>query len=265
MSDAKKVAVVTPLAVRSVPLDFHLSYIEAMQYLQNNFRRLPFEIIEMRMVAPTTFPIDANRNECIGWLKKWDTDISVWIDADQRLEKDTIFKLLQGVVQYPIYAGMYYLKKPPYYPIVFQSNDKFDIFKPIWKFPEDKLFYADMIGMGCCAIRKSVFEKLESPYFKYQPIPKELGEISEYMEFKVKEGVADVSEDVWFWKQVRQKTDYKIVIDPKIQVGHCSDYVVTHGVFKGHMDYQRELTEVQLGEYKFKKFWDELCQAEIVK
>ena len=242
----KSIAIVTPLALSSVPIEFFQSFIQAQQYLQVKAGELPFEIKQIRWIAPHTFPIDANRNECVAWLKKWDIDVSVWIDADQRLEMDTLFKLLSKGDDYPVYAGIYHLKKPDYYPIIFHTNDDFDVFSPIYFYPEEDLFYADMIGMGCVKIDREVFDKLERPYFKYSPIPREISEVGDIAKFKYENDVHDVSEDVYFWRQVRENTDFKIVVDPTIQVGHVTDISINVNNFIGYHNYKRELMIKQI-------------------
>ena len=270
---SKKVGIVTPLALQSVSIEFHLSYLANIQYLQIHADELPFKLCDVRMIAPSTFPIDANRNECIAWIKKWDCDITVWFDADQDLancatvdrKPDTLFRLLRDGYEYPIYAGIYYLKKPPFHPIIFQANDSFDAFRPIWRMPEEDLFYADMIGMGCCKIDRSVINALEKPYFAYNQLPESIAKMGDLARFKYDNGVGDVSEDVHFWKQVRDFTKDRIVVDPKIQVGHVTKAVITKEVFQGHMQGNLENLKHEKGEEEFNKIWNDICQAEIVK
>lgn len=264
----KSIAIVTPLATPSLPTDFHITSREATQYLIANVNKLPFDVVGVRVIEPPTFPIDANRNECVAWIKHHKVDISVWIDGDQKLNQTTIFDLLNKGYEYPIYAGMYYLKEYPYYPVVFKSDDKFAGHKPILKFPTDKLFYADMIGMGCVKIDTEVFEKLNRPYFKYQRMRKNVADRTmhpEYSKFKYFAGVNDVSEDVWFWKQVRDKTDYRIVVDPQIQVGHITQLSINYNVFRSFYDANEQLVKKSMEKEEFKKFMDGVCQAEIVK
>ena len=270
--ESKNVGIVTPLALQSLPVEFHLSYLANIQYLQLNADRLPFKVKSVRMIAPHTFPIDANRNESIAWIKKWDIDITVWLDADQDImnyaddrKPTTIFNLLKNGYEYPVYAGIYYLKKPPYHPIIFKANDDFDVFSPIWKFPKDQLFWADMIGMGCCKIDRSIINKLDKPYFEYNPIPAELAGSGDLARFKYENGVNDVSEDVAFWRQVRRKTGTRVVVDPGIQVGHVSKYVVTQSIFEAHMEANKDMALKQMGEKKFNNYWESICQAETLK
>lgn len=226
----------------SVPTLFHASQRAAIEYLIQNEKNLPFPVGEIRMWEPTTFPIDANRNECVGHILNNDIDMSVWIDGDETLKQDTIFQLFAKGFGRPIYAGVYYLKKEPYYPIVFKANAVFTEFQPIFKYP-DEPFYADMIGMGCVKIDTEVFKKLDKPYFKYQEIPESLSRLGEYVQFKIKNGVGDVSEDVWFWKQIRQKTDYRVVVDPNIDVGHITQIPITKSIAESAWEAYRQYSK----------------------
>ena len=265
----KRVGIVTPLALEKVDIEFSESFIANFTYLQQHAHELPFKLKEIQKITPQTFPIDANRNECIARIKKHDCDISVWFDADQDLmndatperKPDVLFRLLRDGYNYPIYAGMYYLKKAPFHPIVFNADSKFKQFRPIWRFPSDKLFYADMIGMGCVKIDRSVIDKLDPPYFRYNVMPKQLAGLGDLARFKYENKVGDVSEDVAFWRQVKKITDDRIVVDPKIQVGHCTKNVITYGVFKAHLQGVLEQLKTQKGD-KFDEWWETVCKAE---
>jgi hypothetical protein len=248
-----------------VPQEFFLSFFRANEYLMQRTGELPYKDVSFQLFSPSTFPIDANRNECVALAKENKIDISIWLDADQELAEDTLFRMLKHGKDFPIYAGIYYLKAKPYHPIVFKANKNFKLFYPIWRYPKDELFYADMIGMGCVKIDTKVFDSLEAPYFKYSPIPRELVKIDEKMAFKHKNKVHDVSEDVAFWRQLFKKTDYRIVVDPRMQVGHIRKDVVEPG-FVMQQAYQNKLiTQKQMGE-KFDAYWDkEVTKAELVK
>lgn len=243
MKKVKKIGIFIPLAfpMKMVPEDFLMSFHQATEYALQRADELPYEPV-VELFTPSTFPTDANRNECVGLTLEKGFDITIWFDGDQKLAPDTLYRLLVDGNDYPIYSGMYYLKSHPYHPIVFHNKKNFKVFIPIWRYPLKDLFFADMIGMGCVKIDREVFEKLDSPYFKYNEIPQELiddlklepeknKETIEKLEFKKRHGVCDVSEDVWFWRQVKEKTDYKIVVDPKIQVGHVRKDVVDQNTF----------------------------------
>ena len=239
-----KLGIITPLALGNISVYFYKSIVAARNYLIANESKLPFQVEDIKLWEPSTFPLDANRNECVSHILENDVDMSVWIDADQVLKEDTIFQLFSKGYQYPIYAGIYYLKKEPFYPIAFKQKDKdFRQFETLFRYP-DEPFYADMIGMGCVKINKEVFEKLDKPYFKYQYVPPVLGGLSDYMQFKVNHEVHDVSEDVWFWKQVKEKTDYRVVVDPNIDVGHITQMSITRSIAESAWGVYRENDQI---------------------
>jgi len=212
--DRKKVALVIPSALKQFPRDTNYSFLYAYSYLLNRIEDLPFEIERLEIIAPSEFPIDACRNMAVAEILEKNFDISVWFDADQTFPKNMIFRLLNNPE--PIVAGMYYVKAPPFYPVVFKETKGTDFlwFKPIIEFPEDDYFYADMIGMGCVKIDVKVFkeiantfeagEKLE--FFRYGINPVTIDvmehEKDENKLYKArlrqKYAIRDVSEDVYF-------------------------------------------------------------------
>ena len=76
--------------------------------------------------------------------------------------------------------------------------------------------------------------------------------------------VYDVSEDKNFWRLVKKQTDYRIVIDPKIQVGHVTTQVVTPTVFEGFKNFNLEAIKAEKGEEEFNKWWAEFEEPELV-
>jgi len=272
--DAKTIGIITPMALERLEYEYSESFLANMAYLDMHIDDLPFKVKAVRRINPKTVNIAENRNECIAWAKKWDCDITVWFDADQEFmntsnerEPDILFRLLNDGYKYPVYAGIYYLKKSPFHPVIFKNiDDVFEQFSSIVDFPDDELFYADMIGMGCVKIDMDVIRKLDNPYFMYKQIPKSLAGMGDLVNFKHENKIADISEDVYFWEQVKKKTDYRIVVDPKIQVGHIGKAIINQHVFKSNYDYNIELAKQELKtEKKFKEWKSKLCQAEIVK
>ena len=268
----KNLGIITPMALTSLEYEFHESYLANLSYLQNNAHKLPFKLGEVRRITPRTVNIASNRNESVAWAKKFDCDYTVWFDADQDFknygtkerEPDILFRLLKDGFEYPVYAGIYYLKKPPYHPIIFEADKTFKEFRPIWRFPDDKLFYADMIGMGCVKIDLEVLNKLDMPYFEYKVLPKSLAGLGPYARFKHDNKIADVSEDVAFWRQIKKKTDYRIVVDPNIQAGHIVKNIITPQVFE--MQMEESIAEIKKTKPKdeFEEWWQEVREAELV-
>lgn len=258
--------------------DTVFSFIYAYSYLLNRMDDLPFTIEHLEIIAPAEFPIDACRNMAVAEVLDGNFDTTVWFDADQTFPKNMIFRLLNNPE--PIVSGMYYLKAPPYYPIVFKETRDTDFlwFKPVVEYPGDDYFYADMIGMGCVKIDVKVFKEIAKTFtdkiefFKYgvNPITIDVME-HETDDLKLKKAklrqkyvIRDVSEDVYFWKQVREKTDYKIVIDPKIQCGHIGQLEITQTLFKNFYESKLDMVKSENPE-EHKKIMELVCRAEAIK
>ena len=166
----KKVVVFLPCAGVSFPKEFVESYLKARTYFYYNIKG--FELVEF---FPAFTPnMAATRNFCVGKVIEgfkggFVPDVSIWLDIDHELSVDVLVRLLKH--DEPIVSGMYYLKSPPYYPIVY-NREKYDsetnlwTYKTILEYPFDKMFIADMVGMGCVKIDREVFTKLNAPYFQ---------------------------------------------------------------------------------------------------
>jgi len=248
----KKIVIFIPKTGHRSSYDskFIESYMAAKDYLFAKYDEIPFTFT-LSQYFSHTFPIDANRNECVSMAIKNDIDLSIFLDTDHILPVDVLYKLIKHDL--PIVAGVYFLKGEPHPPVVYKENEElskdFDVFNAIYYIGDEtiyerkELFEADMTGAGCFAISLDVLKQLKKPYWKYRPIPeglitedekfvhsgnqgreKELEEVIEKWsadtKFKVENEIASATEDVWFWRNVRNNTDYKLMIDPTITMPH---------------------------------------------
>jgi len=224
------------------------SFIAAKDYLHAKASEIPFTFTISQYFSHT-FPIDANRNECISMAIKNDIDLSIFFDTDHVIQTDTLLKLIKHDL--PVVAGVYCSKGEPFPPVVYRENDgsvDFDLFNVIYKIGDksiyeyEDLFPADMVGGGCFAISLDVLKKLKKPYWKYRPLPQGLltdddkqafsgnteleRELEETLKdwlpdtrFKIENDVHSATEDVWFWRNVRQ-AGYQLMVDPTIVLPH---------------------------------------------
>lgn len=259
----KKIAVFVPLSfpMGMVFQDFFLSFFVMNEYFSSRIDELPF-IPEVQLFCPNIADLSGNRTWCGAKAIEDGFDITIHFDADQRLQADTLFRLLNN--DYPIYAGMYYVKKEPFHPVVFNDVDSFEVFAPTYRYPLTELFYADMLGMGCVKIDTQVFKDLTPPYFKYAVPPKSLvdaldpekdKEKIKDIKMKIKYKINDVSEDVYFWRKVN-KAGYKIVVDPLIQLGHVRKDIVDQKNFFKTSVLNRKKAEIQKGD-DFERWWND--------
>ena len=267
----RKVIIFLPLAKSSVDTEFFENYIMAKTYLMHHADELPWEI-ELMEYFCHTFPIDANRNECatrfiegmpISGQRVWRADFSIWLDTDHTIPIDTLFKLLKH--DRPIMLGVYYTKAKsrgqPFYPVIFKRReDTKDLFKAVMEFPEKDIFEIDFAGMGCACIKREVFEKLDRPYFKYMRHPK--GTAAKDSDWKHESEIEDISEDRWFWDQVKDKTEYPILVDPTVQFGHIGKMIFDSHMYKAWLEtYKQRLIE----EHGQEKFDDKIAIAHCIK
>ena len=220
-----------PCAGLSFPREFVQSYLQARTYFQHHPDMIgKFELVED---FPNYTPnMAANRNICAGKVIEgvygFRPDISIWLDIDHQLPYDVLVRLLSN--ENPVVSGMYFGKNPPYYPIVYEKYKydrglKFWLYKSMFDYDQIDPFEADMVGMGCVRIDREVFLKLKPPYFRYQP--HSLLENMKELEFLIRHGVENNTEEPKFWEQVREK-GYKIIVDPKIQLGHIGKLIVNN-------------------------------------
>ena len=225
----KKVVVFLPCAGVSFPKEFVESYLKARTYFQNHKAMDGFELVEY---FPAFTPnMAATRNWCVGKMIDgfeggFLPDVSIWLDIDHELPYDVLVRLLEHTE--PVVSGMYYLKAPPYYPIVYEREEydsvkNFWTYKSILDFPQVDLFEADMVGMGCVKIDREVFLGMTAPYFKYQE--HSWKENTKNLEFLIKHGINNNTEEPYFWEQVLAR-GYAIMVDPKIQLGHVGKFIV---------------------------------------
>jgi len=267
----KRLIIFLPTAKSSLDTDFVVTYNQAYRYLTSHVDELPWQLEIMEYYC-STFPIDANRNECatrflegipIEGKRVWRADVSIWLDTDHTLDVDALYRLL--LHEEPIMLGIYYLKtkspKQPFYPVIFRRNeDKPDLFKAVMEFPENDVFEVDFAGMGAACIYREVFEKLDRPYFAYSKHP--LRTSAQDSEFKHNADIHDVSEDKWFWDQVKDKTDYKILVDPKVQFGHIGKMIFDKYMYKGWLSQYKDRLIKDHGEAKYKELWSKMAIAE---
>ena len=259
----KNLIICIPVAKTSVDKEFFESYVVMKNYLLSNAKKLPFKLGYIHEYFAHTFPIDANRNECVSkTLEKngIQHDISIWLDTDQSFQADCLFNLLKH--PYPVVAGMYFAKADPYHPIVYNySKGNKRLFDALVEYPRDKLFEVDLVGMGCVKIDREVLEAIEWPYFKYQNHP--IGSSAKDAQWRIDNRIDDVSEDVWFWGKVKD-AGFQIVVDPEIQCGHIMRIESNQELYTNYLRGSKETYKEINGEEKFNKLWEGQCRARLL-
>lgn len=215
------------------PPEFVESYLKARTYFQHNMTG--YELVEY---FPRFSPnIGAMRSLCAGYMvegfKKYAPDIAIFLDIDHVLPYDVLVRLLTPDL--PIVCGMYYLKGKPYHPVIYKEGPydaavKHHLAIPMYDYPTHEMFEVFNTGMGCTRIDREVFLKLKPPYFYYRR--HSMFETTDMLDFFIRYEIDNNTEDFPFWEQVR-KVGYKIMVDPKIQLGHIGQqiYFERHWLF----------------------------------
>ena len=143
-----------------------------------------------------------------------DYDYLFFLDSDCILPIGTIEKL--AGYDKDIVAGMYFQKKFPHWPVIYKINDKgtFDI---ITDYPQNQLIEVGGVGMGCCLIKTSVFQKLEDEPFEPMAATPTCKAIN--------------GEDLAFCKRALQG-GFKIYVDTGIQAAHVTERAINEEYYK---------------------------------
>ncbi len=103
------------------------------------------------------------------------TDWVLYVDDDICTPPDVYFRLREHAdpVERPVVSALGFFKEPPYFPSIFKY-DGWDgtgvptIGTPMvdLDFPENQLIKVDGCGMTCMLIHRSVFDRIEKPWFQ---------------------------------------------------------------------------------------------------
>jgi hypothetical protein len=217
------------------------------------------------------FPIDHNRNKSVKFaLEMYKADYLMQFDADQTFKQDTVTNLLERLEapapdgsQVEIVAGMYYLKAPPFRPVMgrytgwepeakanqaemekhgfvchgecgdpaHKDGEAHQLMKyqPPHFWPDDRMFRVDVIGVGCALSRASMWEKLRYPYFAYAP---------NFKDGHLRNFANEISEDM-SWCAQMHRAGVKVWVDPRVQSGHIGILEADKSLYDGHFEAAR--------------------------
>jgi predicted peroxiredoxin len=148
-------------------------------------------------------PLDAARNFLAEKLPD-DADYLLFLDSDTLPPSDAIEKLLAH--DKPIVGGLYFMRMPPFWPLMMKRDAATGLYAAIKDWPENSLVEVDSTGLGCLLIKREVFEKIEKPWFKFEP---------------------PLSEDFYFCRRARD-AGYKIFVDTSVKCEHLGTFSVNH-------------------------------------
>ena len=138
------------------------------------------------------------------------------LDADIVLPNYALTALVEA--DQDVVTGIYFQKEPPYRPVImvkggFSRRRKKErgLHSFIIEWPENTIFPIDAAGMGCCLIKREVFEKIKAPWFAW---------------------TEESGEDIGFFMRLR-KENVPIFCHSGVICGHVKSKVVDLSDFKG--------------------------------
>jgi len=220
-ADKLKICICTPATWPFVWLGHHSTVVNMILSAPKN--------VELTTLYGKLFPIDANRNALVKAALETDAEYLLWLDMDNVFPANTIEKLFK--VNADIASGVYFKKKEPYPAVPGRALDE-HYYRPLDIVAcGGRVVNADLIGMGCALIRRSVFENLPHPWFRYA--------------YNIETDEWSVSEDVAFCKAARRK-GYEIKVDTSLICGHVRPEAIGYE----HHLYGREVLKLEAARDK---------------
>lgn len=156
-------------------------------------------------------------------------EYTLWLDSDMVLPRDTLTKLLDSIKGRDYVSGLYFMRKPPFSPVISKSVRTNEVGNPVFEtyadYPEKAVFEIVASGFGCVLMRTSVLATVfacEKNWFS--PLP-------------------GMGEDLSFCTRARN-SGITLFCDSSVELGHVSEMIVTSDVYR----YQRSENDASENE-----------------
>ena len=172
------------------------------------------------------------RNAIVNDLLAGDATHLVFVDADVVIPVHAIAALVEA--DKDIVTGIYFQKEAPYLPLIMvkgslpKHGKKKGLHSFIVEWPKDKIFPIDNGGLGCCLIKKEVFERIKAPWFEW------------------KEG--ESGEDINFFMKAKAE-HIDMFCHPQVLCGHITTKIVSYDDFEAQGLVASSQVEVSAGVY----------------
>jgi GT2 family glycosyltransferase len=150
-------------------------------------------------------PIELARNDLVERALNHDPDYIFFIDSDMIFPENILDNLIN--MDKDIASALYFMKSPPYKPIAKIMKDK--LFCIIDAIQLNQIIEVDAVGLGCCLIKREVFEKIKEEEKK----------IFDTMEYKVGDKTQLLSEDTFFCLKAKE-SGFKIFLNTGLICKH---------------------------------------------
>ena len=158
-----------------------------------------------------------SRNDLAAQAVRMEADYILWLDSDMVFPRDLLGRLLDDREKGDIVSGLYYRRVHPYNPVAFsklsvrEDGNGCD-YEDLKEIPDD-VFEVEGVGFGCVLMPTDVVLSVMAKYTNcFMP-------------------VHGMGEDLSFCWRARE-CGYKIVVDPKIPLGHVGNQIVTRTFYE---------------------------------
>ena len=161
--------------------------------------------------------VDKARNDLAKRAVESGADYVLWLDSDMVFAPGLLEQLMADMDGRDIVCGLFHMRKPPFKPCLFKKlrqgmNVLTNEAEDYDDHPTETIFEVEGCGFGCVLMRAKVLKDIRGKYG--EPFSRLPG----------------YGEDVGFCIRARG-CGYKIHCDPRIEVGHRADTIVTSQTF----------------------------------
>jgi len=212
----KRIAVCVPVK-ENVPTEF-----------LGSFLNLIFENMKKHEIIVSFsefYPIELARNDLVERALKHNPDYIFFIDSDMILPQNILDELIN--MDKDISSALYFMRAPPFKPIAKIMKD--DLFCIINTIPLNQIIEVGAVGLGCCLIKKEVFEKIKEKEKK----------IFDTKEQTVNNKTQLLSEDTFFCLKAKE-SGFKIFLNTGLICKHIGKSYVDENFYNFYLNLENK-------------------------
>lgn len=231
----KNFTIAMPNHSMQIPMYTALSLVDSLRFLDQRNVDINYTVELQNSI------VDSARNNLVHrFLQEPSHQTLIFIDSDMMWTPEGLLRLCCWSTLYPIVAGMYSTKNA--------KDPKF--LGDYWKDPEMNqvmgnehgLIKMTGIGLGFCAIKRSVFEVMKESTTTYtDPMYEE--PVHRFFDTRDPETGSFVGEDIYFLRRWTKEFGGELWIDPEIQLGHIGQYIYRGDVATAITAFNKKLLE----------------------
>lgn len=176
---------------------------------------------DVHLIMERGFQTAEARNKLVVSGLSSEADYLFFMDSDSVVSPEDLDRLVKA--KKDVISGIYFMRGMPYNPVIYESDWKgkgYVFLKDV----KDGIERIDGCGMGCCLIRRKVFEKVRKPWFEFN----HMGNGS--------------TEDFDFCRKL-DREGFKIFAHWGVKIGHIGSYTYSYGDWKRMQDNQKRFKD----------------------